>query len=45
MLLLSSLSLLEKWVPFTKELAVMVIRTKNGDVIAYPVVETVQKVY
>lgn len=33
----------EKWVPFVKELAVMVVRTKSGDVISYPVVETIQK--
>jgi phosphoribosylaminoimidazole carboxylase len=31
----------EKWAPFTKELAVMVVRTKEG-VVSYPVVETVQ---
>ncbi|EQC38033.1 AIR carboxylase [Saprolegnia diclina VS20] len=31
----------EKWVPFTKELAVMVVR-QGGDVRAYPVVETTQ---
>ena len=33
----------ERWVPFTKELAVMVVRTKEGKVISYPVVETIQK--
>ena len=33
----------EKWAPFIKELAVMVIRTIDGNVISYPVVETVQK--
>ena len=27
----------EKWAPFTKELAVMIVRTKN-DVVSYPVV-------
>ena len=33
----------EKWVPFVKELAVMVVRGKDGAVAAYPTVETVQK--
>lgn len=33
----------EKWVPFSKELAVMVVRTTAGEVRSYPVVETVQK--
>ncbi|TYZ64797.1 hypothetical protein PybrP1_011835 [[Pythium] brassicae (nom. inval.)] len=33
----------EKWVPFTKELAVMVVKGDDGDVRAYPVVETTQK--
>jgi phosphoribosylaminoimidazole carboxylase len=33
----------EKWVPFTKELAVMVIRKKNGECISYPTVETVHE--
>lgn len=33
----------ERWVPFVKELAVMVVRTKDGQVISYPVVETIQK--
>jgi phosphoribosylaminoimidazole carboxylase len=32
----------EKWVPFVKELAVMVVRTIEGRVITYPVVETIQ---
>lgn len=32
----------EKWVPFKKELAVMVVRTSEG-VLCYPVVETIQK--
>lgn len=32
----------EKWVPFTKELAVMVVKA-DSDVRAYPVVETTQK--
>lgn len=33
----------EKWVSFLKEIAVMVVRTANGDVQSYPVVETVHK--
>ena len=33
----------EKWVPFIKEIAVMVVRTTDGDVASYPVVETVHK--
>lgn len=33
----------EKWVPFIKEIAVMVVRTTNGDVVSYPAVETVHK--
>ncbi|KAF7300968.1 phosphoribosylaminoimidazole carboxylase [Mycena indigotica] len=33
----------EKWVPFTHELAVMVVRSTSGEVRAYPVVETVHK--
>jgi len=32
----------EKWVPFIKELAVMVVRTASS-VMAYPVVETIQR--
>jgi len=32
----------EQWVPFEKELAVMVARTKDS-VVSYPVVETIQK--
>lgn len=32
----------EKWCPFTKELAVMVVRTSTG-LLNYPVVETIQK--
>ena len=32
----------EQWVPFEKELAVMVVRTKDG-IVSYPVVETAQK--
>ncbi|KAJ7499891.1 phosphoribosylaminoimidazole carboxylase [Mycena latifolia] len=33
----------EKWVPFTHEIAVMVVRSTTGEVTAYPVVETVHK--
>ncbi|KAJ2311008.1 phosphoribosylaminoimidazole carboxylase ade2 [Coemansia sp. RSA 2702] len=33
----------EKFVPFIKELAVMVVRRPGGEVKAYPVVETVQR--
>ena len=33
----------EKWVPFFKEVAVMVVRSANGEVQSYPVVETVHK--
>ena len=33
----------EKWVPFVKELAVMVARSSQGEVVAYPVVETRQQ--
>jgi phosphoribosylaminoimidazole carboxylase len=33
----------EKWVPFAKELAVMVARDRQGQCVCYPVVETVQK--
>jgi len=33
----------EAFVPFTKELAVMVVRGRNGEVNLYPVVETIQK--
>ncbi|KZT67058.1 Phosphoribosylaminoimidazole carboxylase [Daedalea quercina L-15889] len=33
----------EKWVPFVKEIAVMVVRSAAGDVASYPVVETVQR--
>jgi phosphoribosylaminoimidazole carboxylase len=32
----------ERWVPFRKELAVMVARGAGGEIAAYPVVETVQ---
>jgi phosphoribosylaminoimidazole carboxylase len=33
----------EKWVPFAKEIAVMVVRTASGHVSSYPVVETIHK--
>ena len=33
----------EKWVPFSKEVAVMVVRTVSGEVVSYPAVETVHK--
>lgn len=33
----------EKWVPFTQEIAVMVVRSTTGEVSSYPVVETVHK--
>ncbi|KAL0571227.1 phosphoribosylaminoimidazole carboxylase ade2 [Marasmius crinis-equi] len=33
----------EKWVPFVKEIAVMVVRTRDGNVVSYPTVETVHK--
>ncbi|KAK8443443.1 phosphoribosylaminoimidazole carboxylase ade2 [Candidozyma auris] len=33
----------EKWCPFTKELAVMVVRSLEGEVFAYPTVETHHK--
>jgi phosphoribosylaminoimidazole carboxylase len=33
----------EKWVPFVKEVAVMVVRSRNGEVQSYPVVETVHR--
>ncbi|KAJ8490056.1 hypothetical protein ONZ51_g2527 [Trametes cubensis] len=33
----------EKWVSFVKEIAVMVVRSREGEVISYPVVETVHK--
>ncbi|KAG6904281.1 hypothetical protein DXG01_011192, partial [Tephrocybe rancida] len=33
----------EKWVPFDKEIAVMVVRTVDGEVQSYPAVETVHK--
>ena len=33
----------EKWAPFTKELAVMVVRGLDDDIRTYPVVETIQR--
>lgn len=33
----------EEWVPFVKEIAVMVVRTAAGQTYSYPVVETVHK--
>ncbi|KAJ3511473.1 hypothetical protein NLJ89_g4083 [Agrocybe chaxingu] len=33
----------EKWVPFVKEIAVMVVRTGEGEVLSYPAVETIHK--
>jgi phosphoribosylaminoimidazole carboxylase len=33
----------EKWVPFTKEVAVMVVRGKDGEVRSYPPVETIHR--
>ncbi|KAF8073916.1 phosphoribosylaminoimidazole carboxylase [Lyophyllum atratum] len=33
----------EKWVPFIKEIAVMVVRTVDGEVQSYPAVETIHK--
>lgn len=33
----------EKWAPFVKELAVMVVRSRDGTAVSYPVVETVHK--
>lgn len=33
----------EKWVPFVREIAVMVVRAISGDVQSYPAVETVHK--
>jgi phosphoribosylaminoimidazole carboxylase len=39
----SSMLYAEKWVPFTKELAVMVVRGKDGEVRSYPPVETIHR--
>jgi 5-(carboxyamino)imidazole ribonucleotide synthase len=33
----------EEFVPFSKELAVMVVRSETGEIAAYPCVETIQK--
>lgn len=33
----------EKWVPFKKELAVMVAKSTSGEISSYPCVETIQK--
>jgi len=33
----------EKWVPYVKELAVMVARSKSGNTVSYETVETIQK--
>lgn len=33
----------EKWAPFTKELAVMVVRNVDGEIFSYPTVETIHK--
>lgn len=33
----------EKWAPFVKELAVMVVRSRDSTVVSYPVVETIHK--
>lgn len=33
----------ERWAPFTRELAVMVARGRDGQMVVYPVVETVQR--
>ncbi|MBF6590079.1 MAG: 5-(carboxyamino)imidazole ribonucleotide synthase [Ktedonobacterales bacterium] len=35
--------LVEAWVPFVRELAVMVARGRGGECVVYPVVETVQR--
>ncbi|THH30431.1 hypothetical protein EUX98_g3751 [Antrodiella citrinella] len=33
----------EKWVPFFKEIAVVVVRSTTGEIVSYPAVETVHK--
>ena len=33
----------ERWVPFVKELAVMVVKTNDNKCVSYPVVETIQE--
>jgi 5-(carboxyamino)imidazole ribonucleotide synthase len=35
--------LVEAWAPFVRELAVMVVRSRGGETLAYPVVETLQQ--
>jgi 5-(carboxyamino)imidazole ribonucleotide synthase len=35
--------LVEAWAPFVRELAVMVVRARSGETLAYPVVETLQQ--
>lgn len=35
--------LVEAWVPFVRELAVMVLRGRDGEIRTYPVVETIQQ--
>jgi 5-(carboxyamino)imidazole ribonucleotide synthase len=35
--------LVEAWVPFLRELAVMVVRGRGGECVVYPVVETIQQ--
>ena len=35
--------LIEQFVPFAKELAIMVLRGRDGEIVTYPVVETIQK--
>ena len=35
--------LVEEFIPFTKELAIMVARNNRGEIVTYPVVETFQK--
>jgi len=33
----------EEYIPFDKELAIMIARSENGQIVPYPVVETIQK--
>lgn len=33
----------EKWVPFVCELAVMVARSSNGEIVSFPVVQTIHR--
>jgi 5-(carboxyamino)imidazole ribonucleotide synthase len=35
--------LVEAWAPFVRELAIMVVRGRDGSIVTYPVVETVQR--